>query len=80
MIEKNGKVLDNVPYTVVGETSLPKPKNSILFQVGGLRKIIENMADEDLLRYESWEDFLNEETKNYYSRWTHISKDYESKN
>lgn len=51
---------DQLPYTVVGSTSLPQEFH-MCFKVVGLKKLIENCHDEDLVHITSYA--TNKKTK-----------------
>lgn len=68
--------IKNLPYTVVGGTSIPNPSNSILFTAKGIKAIAEQVEEGDLIRYKEWKDVTEEgENVRYYSRWTIIKKE-----
>lgn len=72
--------IKDLPYTVVGSTSIPTPKNSILFTAKGIKAIADKAEEDDLIRYEAWND-VTEEGNNvkHYSKWTIIKKEKEKK-
>lgn len=68
-------------YTVVGHSS---HDFSVLFKVGGLRSLIDGMADDDLLRYKTVKakdvrlvNDMIETTEATYSQWTHLPREEE---
>ncbi len=54
--KKTNKKLKDIPYTVVGSTVI-NDSFSVTLQVGGLKKILENTHDEDLLHIKFWSGY-----------------------
>lgn len=73
---KNTIEVKNLPYTVVGHSSIPTPKLSILFTAEGIKALAKKVRKGDMLRYETWTDFTNEcRDEKYYHRWEIVRKD-----
>jgi len=72
---KTEKVLKDLPYTVIGGTSLSYPKQRIIFTGKGIKELAKRIAkDEDSVVYESWADCTNECTElKHFSRWKIIT-------
>lgn len=65
-----------VPYTVVGHSSMGDGSLHILFTAEGLKAISDKIKEGDLVRYETWSDISDRgKTQRHYSEWTIIRKD-----
>jgi len=63
--------LENLPYTIVGHTSPPKPELSILLTGEGIKAIAERVTNNDRVRITVWSDYNNEcEKQNSYQKFT----------
>ena len=69
------EVQQNMPYTVVGYSSIPEPKLSILLTGKGIHELAKRMDIDDCVRIEEWSDITEEcEKKKHYQRITIIRK------
>lgn len=72
--------LTNLPYTIVGSNSLPKPIQSLTLKGAGLKAIAEQVGDEDLVHIEMWEDYTERGAHTKYYQRISVSKWEEKKN
>ena len=73
---KEETVLEGLPYLIVGHTSPPKPRLSILLTGEGIKAIADKVNDSDRVRITIWKDSTERCTKeNYYQEIT-ILEDY----
>lgn len=60
-----------VPYTIVGHSGTPEPRQSILLTAKGIKFLASKIKDEDMVRIEIWDDIINEcKDKKYYQKFT----------
>lgn len=63
----------NMPYTVVGHTSVPDPVLSILLTAEGIKELAKRTEKGDSVRIRIWSDVSKEcESKKHYQRITII--------
>lgn len=66
----------NMPYTVVGHTSIPSPRLSIVLTAKGIKELAKRTGEHDLVRIAEWSDVTEEcEKKSHYGRITIIKRD-----
>jgi hypothetical protein len=73
----NGKEeIIKVPYTVVGHTTIPAPRLSILLTAEGILAIAKQIKIGDYIRITEWADYTDEcENVKHYGTITVIRKD-----
>ena len=52
--------LTDLPYTVIGHTSVPLPILSISLTAQGIKKLAKRTKNSDVIRIEQWQDVNNE--------------------
>ena len=64
------KEIKNLIYTVIGSSNKPNPFH-ICFKGSGLKFIANQIENDDIVTYKTWEDVSDEgNSKRYYSKWT----------
>ena len=67
----NEETQNNLPYTIVGHTSLPQPRFSMLLTAEGIKELANRMKKEDKCRITIWEDSNDEnQSKKYFQKIT----------
>ena len=70
---KNEITQENMPYTVVGYSSTPKPHLSILLTAEGIKELASRTEKGDMVRITEWSDITDEcQKENHYQRITII--------
>lgn len=65
----------NLPYTVVGHSSIPNPELSILLTAEGIKELAKRTKKGDMVRITEWSDISKEcEKKSHYQKITIIKK------
>lgn len=75
LITDKEEVQKNLPYFVVGSSSMPTPRLSYVFTAEGIKELAKRTKKGDMVRVESWSDVSDEcESKKHYGRVTIIRK------
>lgn len=65
------EVQQDMPYTIVGHSSVGNPMLSIIMTAEGIKELAKRMNERDRVRFEEWKDLTNEcQDVKHYSRIT----------
>ena len=71
----NKEIIKDMPYTVIGGSSLPEPKRRLVLTGEGIKHLAKLVNNNDIVVYTDWEDFTEEgEVVKHYSKWEIIRK------
>ena len=75
MASQTQDITQDLPYTVVGHTSTPNPKLSILLTAEGLKALAEKTEPGDMVRLTIWDDVTEEcEKKRHFQKFEIVKR------
>lgn len=74
------EIQSDMPYTIVGSTSMPQPIHTLTLTAAGIKELAERTKPTDLVKIEQWQDYTDRgEHVRYYQRFV-ILRDTEAEN